>query len=176
MKIIEAFSKAKEYCEVGLWVKASNLGQWDSISSARTVGLVSTTTTDAPCKGYFDMLLVYREAQVEQLELAIVSVEKVPSSRAVLAGTPHVLPQAVQSGALFRISLWVVAISVLYVVFQRVYPVDLVGCLERHRYHGHLGHLGCGVGVVGCVIPKSQVELDQLLCGRASVQPRFMLW
>ena len=31
----------------------------------------------------------------------------------------------------------------LYVVFQRVYPVDLVGGLERHRYHGNLGH-DCG--------------------------------
>lgn len=33
--MMEAFSKAKEYCEVGLWVKASNLGQ----------GLVSNWST-----------------------------------------------------------------------------------------------------------------------------------
>lgn len=26
LKMIEAFSYASEYCEVGLWVKASNLG------------------------------------------------------------------------------------------------------------------------------------------------------
>lgn len=25
LKMMEAFSKAREYCEVGLWVKASNL-------------------------------------------------------------------------------------------------------------------------------------------------------
>lgn len=102
------------------------------------------------------MLLVNGKAQVEQLELAIVSVEEVPSSGAVLAGTSHVLPEAVQSGAFLGVSLRVVAICILYVVFEGMHPVDLVGGLERHRDHGHLGHV-CGLrgrrsADVGCVI------------------------
>lgn len=117
------------------------------------------------------MLLIDGEAQVEQLELAIVSVEEVPASGAVLAGTPHVLPEAIQSGALLRISLRVVAICVLYVVFEGMYPVNLVGGLERHRDHGHLGHLDCGV-VGGRMrdtssVPGSQLGRDRLPCGRA---------
>lgn len=96
---------------------------------------------NAPCKRYLDVLLIDGKAQVEELELAVVSVQQVPASGAVLAGAPHVLPEAVQSGALLCISLRVVAIRILYVVLQRMHPVDLVGGLKRHRYHGHLGHL-----------------------------------
>lgn len=86
------------------------------------------------------MLLVDREAQVEQLQLAIVPVEKVASGSAVLACTPHVLPEAIQGGALLSIPLWVVAIGVLNVMLERMYPVDLVGGLERHGNHGDLRH------------------------------------
>ena len=115
------------------------------------------------------MLLINREAQVQQLELAIVSVEQVSPGRAVLAGTPHVLPEAVERSALLCISLGIVAICILYVVFQGMDPVDFVGSLQRHRYHGHLSHLGCGV--VECVIPSSQLERDGLACrGERSAQ------
>lgn len=86
------------------------------------------------------MLLVDGEAQVEQLELTVVSIEEVPASSAVLACTPHILPEAVQGGTLLGVPLRVIAIGVLYVLFQRVYPVDFVGGLERHRNHGNLGH------------------------------------
>lgn len=87
---MEAFSKAREYCEVGLWVKASNLRGCQQLRDGK-----GDSKTDAPCEGDLDVLLVYRKAQVEQLQLAIVSVKKVPSSSAVLACTSHVLPEAV---------------------------------------------------------------------------------
>lgn len=41
------------------------------------------------------MLLVDGEAQIKQFKLAVVSVEQIPPSRAVLPGTSHVLPEAV---------------------------------------------------------------------------------
>lgn len=93
------------------------------------------------------MLLVNGEAQVEQLELTIVSVEKVPSGRTVLACTSHILAEAVEGGAFFGVPLRVVAVGVLDVVFQGMYPVNLVGGLEWHGDHGNLGHDGrCLVG------------------------------
>lgn len=97
---------------------------------------------NAPGKRDLDVLLVDGEAQVEQLQLAIVSVQQVPSGGAVPACTPHVLPEAVQGGALLGIPLRIIAVTALYVVFQRVYPVNLVGGLDRHGYHGNLGHGG----------------------------------
>lgn len=139
--MMEAFSKAREYCEVGLWVKASNLGK--TVSAIRQVfpHTESPSTRHAPCKANLDVLLVHREAQVEQLQLSIVSVEKVPPGGAVLARTSHVLPEAVEGGAFLGVPLWIVAIGVLDVVFEGMYPVDLVGGLERHGDHGNLGHV-----------------------------------
>ena len=78
------------------------------------------------------MLLVDREAQVQQLELAVVPVQEIPACGAVLPSSAHVLPQAVEGGALFGISLGVVAVRVLDVRLQWRDPVDLVGGLERH--------------------------------------------
>lgn len=86
------------------------------------------------------MLLIDRKAQIEQLQLAIVSVKKVPSGCAVLACTSHVLPEAVQGGAFLCVSLWIIAIGIANVVFEGMYPVDLVGGLERHGDHGNLRH------------------------------------
>lgn len=94
----------------------------------------------APGKRDLDMLLIDGESQIQQLKLSVVSIEEVPSGSAVLACTSRVLPEAVQGGALLGIPLRIVAVGVLYVVLQRVYPVDLVGGLERHGYHGNLGH------------------------------------
>lgn len=96
------------------------------------------------------MLLVNREAQVEQLQLAVVSVEEVPSGSAVLACTSHVLPEAIQGGALLSIALWIVAVGIPDVVFEGMYPVDLVGGLERHGDHGNLRH-DCAAFAEGCV-------------------------
>lgn len=137
LNMMEAFSKAKEYWEVGLCVNASNLRER---LAACQRGPRHASFINAPCKRDLDVLFVDGEAQVEQFKLAIVSVEQIPPSGAVFPGTPHVLPEAVQGGAFLSISLGIVAIGVLYVVFQRMYPVDLVGGLERHRYHGNLGH------------------------------------
>lgn len=142
--MMEAFSKAREYWEVGLCVNASNLGYCQQL--VRPVGeKVSVVGASAPGEGDLDVLFVDREAQVEQLKLAVVSVEEIPPGSAILACTSHVLAEAIQRGALLGISLWVVAVGVLYVVFQGVYPIDLVGSLERHGDHGDLGHDGAAL-------------------------------
>ena len=59
------------------------------------------------------MLLVYREAQVEKLQLPIVTIQKIPPRGAVLAGSPHILPQPVERGAFLSISFGVIAVRVL---------------------------------------------------------------
>ncbi len=87
------------------------------------------------------MLLVDREPQVQQLELAIVPVQEISPCGAVLPSPPHVLPEAVEGGALFSIPLRVVAVRVLDVGLERGDPVNLVGGLERHREHGRLRHV-----------------------------------
>lgn len=84
------------------------------------------------------MLLINGEAQVEELKLAIVSVEHIPSRSTVLAGPPHVLPQAVERRTFLGITLRVVAIGIADVSLEWRDPVDLVGGLERHGDHGGL--------------------------------------
>lgn len=42
LKITEAFSYAREYCDVGLWVKASNLA-FDATSESCPIALVGAT-------------------------------------------------------------------------------------------------------------------------------------
>lgn len=142
--MMEAFSKASEYWEVGLCVNASNL-EWCQQLVGPVGRGISVEEASAPGEGDLDVLLVDGEAQVEQLKLAVVSVEEIPSSSAVLSCASHVLAEAIQRGALLGISLRVVAVGVLYVVFQGVYPIDLVGSLERHRDHGDLGHDGAAL-------------------------------
>lgn len=76
LKMTEAFSKAREYCVVGLWVNASNL---QVVSVGILVGVCRWAWTGLPCEGDFDVLFVNGKAQVEQLELAVVAVEHVPT-------------------------------------------------------------------------------------------------
>lgn len=97
------------------------------------------------------MLLIDGEPEVEQFELSIVPIEEVSARGAVLSRTSHVLPEAVQGGAFLGIPFGVIAISVLYIMFEGVYPVDLVGGLERRRYHGDLRHDGraCWLSIGG---------------------------
>lgn len=72
LKMMEAFSNAREYCAVDLWVKASNLirtmlvywGAWPR----------SIVKKGAPCKRDFDMLFVDGKPQVQELKLAVVTV------------------------------------------------------------------------------------------------------
>jgi len=92
LNMMEAFSKAKEYWEVGLCVKASNLGE---TLAAWPRDFARASPDNAPCERDLDVLFVDGEAQVEQFKLAVVSVEQIPPSGAVFPGTPHVLPEAV---------------------------------------------------------------------------------
>lgn len=95
---------------------------------------------DKPCEGNLDVLLIDGEAQVEEFELAVVSVEHVTTSGAVLTGTSYVLSEAVENGAFLGIAFGVVSVGVSDVALQRRDPVDLVGGLKRHRDHRRLGH------------------------------------
>lgn len=45
-----------------------------------------------PCKADLDMILIDRKPQIQQFQLSVVSIQQVPSSRAVFPCAPHVLP------------------------------------------------------------------------------------
>ena len=76
--MMEAFSKASEYCEVDLCVKASNLEESKQCSTFGAQGGESGKDgrrgKDVPGEGDFDVLLVDRKPEIQQLELAVVSV------------------------------------------------------------------------------------------------------
>ena len=59
--MIEAFSNAREYCEVGLCVKASNLEERDMLVRH----LERQNGHDVPCERHFDMILIHREPQIQ---------------------------------------------------------------------------------------------------------------
>lgn len=86
------------------------------------------------------MLLVDGEAKIQELELAIVSIQQVSASGALFPSTPHILAQAVECCAFFGIPLGIVSKGISDVSLQRGDPVDLVGGLQRHRDHGRLRH------------------------------------
>ena len=81
------------------------------------------------------MLLVDGEPQIEELKLAIVSIEHIPARGALLASTTHILAEAVEGGALLGIALGVIAVGITNIGLQGRHPVDLVGGLEGHRDH-----------------------------------------
>lgn len=56
------------------------------------------------------MILIHGKPQVQQLKLAIISVEKISSCRTVLAGAAHVLSQTIESGTFFCITFWVISV------------------------------------------------------------------
>lgn len=126
------------------------------------------------------MLLVNRKPEVEQFQLSIVAIQKVSASGAVLACTSHVLSEAVQGGAFLGIAFGIIAVGILDVVFERMYPVDLVGGLERHGYHGDLRHDGAGLSARGGVVDRMGRSLQgrtAVVCAAgsestASAQPR----
>lgn len=142
--MMEAFSKASEYCEVGLWVKASNLRKEACVLAVG--GGLGVGGADVPSEGDLDVVLVDGEPEVEELQLAIVAIQQVPPRGAVLARAPHVLTQAVQGGTLVGVALRVVAVRLADVGLERLYPVDLVGLLQGHRDHGYEGRHGGGIG------------------------------
>jgi hypothetical protein len=94
----------------------------------------------APCsipgKLDLDVVLVDGKAQIQQLQLAVVSVQQVPARSAVLARAAHVLAQAVEGRALVGIALRIVAVRGADVALERLDPVDLVGLLQRHAEEG----------------------------------------
>ncbi len=86
------------------------------------------------------MILVNGEPQIQQLKLAIISIQQVSSGGAVGACSSHVLAQAVEGCAFLMVFVWVVAICHADVAFERSYPVDLTRLLEGTRQHGSLHH------------------------------------
>ena len=76
LNMIDAFSYASEYWEVGLWVKASNLAQihgktkifaccMDGSQQFCMQRFPACTVRDLPCKGNLDMVLVHRKSQIQ---------------------------------------------------------------------------------------------------------------
>lgn len=128
--MMEAFSYAREYCEVALCVKASYLGAKRQSCQQRCAEAAALCI---PCERDLDVVLVDGEPQIQQLQLSVVSIEQVAAGGAVLAGTSHVLAQAVEGGTLVMVSLRIVPVRVPDVVLERADPVDLVGLLEGAR-------------------------------------------
>lgn len=96
-----------------------------------------------PGELHLDMILVHGKAQVEELELAVISIQQIPSRRAVLSGPSHVLPKSVERGTFFRVPLGVITIAGANVRLQRSDPIDFTRLLQRRRDHGGLcrGHV-----------------------------------
>ena len=76
-------------------MKASNL---QCVRSRRVPTL--TPSINVPSEGYLDVVLVNGKAQVQQLQLAIVSVEEVATRGTVGTSASHVLAQPVEGVAL----------------------------------------------------------------------------
>jgi len=87
------------------------------------------------------MVLIDGEPEVQKLQLAVVPVQEIAAGCAVFSGTPHVLAQAIQHGALIGVALRIIAIAVADEVFERGDPVNLVGLLERAGQHRGLSHV-----------------------------------
>jgi len=121
--MMDAFSYAKEYCEVGLWVKASNLESLD-----QNIGN-SQMSMNIPGERYLDVVLIHRESEVQELKLAVISVEKVPPSGAVLPSASHILSKSVQGRALLRVPFRIIAICLSDIGFEGLYPVYFICCL-----------------------------------------------
>jgi hypothetical protein len=119
-----------------------------------------------PGEADLDVVLVDGEAQVQQLELAVVSVQQITPRGAVLAGAPHVLPQPVQRRAFLRVALGVVAIGRADVALQRGDPVNLARLLHRHRDHGHLCR-HAGQSVCGCWGRVVKLSMGPSRCARS---------
>lgn len=89
--MMEAFSNAREYWEVGLWVNASYL--W---IEGQLYSRIERENRTIPSKRDFDMTLINRKPQVQELELSVVAIQQIAASRAILPGPSHVLSQPVE--------------------------------------------------------------------------------
>jgi hypothetical protein len=102
--MIEAFSKAKENWEVGFAVNASNLPIVSPSQARRRCQY-------RPCKRDLNMILIHGKPEIQQLQLAIVSVQEISSCRTVIASAPHILSQTIESGTFFCVSFRVISIG-----------------------------------------------------------------
>jgi len=146
-----------------------------ALNASRSPNISSPHARNVPCEADLDVVLVDGESQVEQFQLSVVSVQQIPTSRAILARASHVLAQPVQGRAFLGIALWVVAICGAYVALQRGYPVDLAGLLQRHGNHGRLGRHGGRLGTGGggnWAYVQTIACLDVVCAGRSQGQQR----
>lgn len=81
------------------------------------------------------MILIDRESQIQQLQLAIIPIQQVAPGSTILPSTSHILSQAVESRTFLAVALRVLAISLADVILEGLDPVDLVGLLQRTREH-----------------------------------------
>lgn len=65
--MIEAFSKAREYWEVALWVKASYLcSQNGKLANRLSNSATPTRRAVIPCKRDFDMIFINGETEIQE--------------------------------------------------------------------------------------------------------------
>lgn len=84
-----------------------------------------------PCERDLDMVLINGKPEIQQFQLAIISIQQVASSSAILACASHILAQPVEGCALFAISLGIITVDRPDVVLERANPIDLVRLLQR---------------------------------------------
>lgn len=92
-------------------------------------------TRAIPCERDLDVVLIHREPQIQQLQLAIVTVQQIATGSAVLASSSHILAEAVEGRTFLTVSLGVFPIGLSDVILEGLDPIDLVGLLERAREH-----------------------------------------
>lgn len=81
------------------------------------------------------MILINREPEIQQLQLAIVAIQQIATGSAILTGASHVLPEAVEGGTFLAVILRVLAIGLPDVILEGLDPIDFVGLLQRAREH-----------------------------------------
>jgi len=81
------------------------------------------------------VILIDREPQIQQLQLAIVAVKQIATGGAILTGASHVLPEAVEGSTFLAVGLRVLAIGLPDVILEGLDPIDLIGLLQWAREH-----------------------------------------
>lgn len=81
------------------------------------------------------MVLINREPQVQQLQLAVIAIKQIATGSAILSGTSHILPKAVEGGTFLTVGFRVLAVSLPNVILEGLNPINLVGLLQRTRQH-----------------------------------------
>ena len=81
------------------------------------------------------MVLIDREAEIQELQLSVVSIQEVASSGTILPCTSHILSQAIQCCTFLTVALRVLAIGLPNVILEGLDPINLIGLLQRTREH-----------------------------------------